>query len=485
MNKLFRLLCLVVFLAPSFARADLAKEVDALLNDRLLKKAAVGVEIIKLSDTPAGDVTVYRKDAMVPLIPASNLKLLSTAAALHKLGTDYKFRTSFLVGDGDVALVGGGDPTFGDSSLLKDRGWDVTTVFESWADELARRGIRSVRDVLIDDSIFEELSLHPNWPIDQIQKKYQAEVGGFNLNANLLEFSVRPTRPGQVVTYTTNPPATNYADVRNSCITGKSNAIWLSRQPGTNQVILRGETPSRAQLPVAVTIHDPSMYAATVFSEVLKRKGIAVTGSVRRDRTIAVQQQQSPERWRVLTILETPLVIVLNRANKDSVNLYAESLCKIVGHASTNQPGSWQNGTAALGAFLRSIGVTDSEFKIDDGCGLSKQNAISAEALSKILTYNFHSPHRDVFRASLAVAGQDGTMDDRFRGSDLRGRVFAKSGYVANVRALSGYLSTRDGQWYVFSILMNRVPDGGEVKLIQEKIVKAVDNHAASFAAGN
>lgn len=484
MKHLSRLICLALLLVPCAARADLRSDVDALLRDKLLRRAVVGVEIVRLGERPGDDRTLYRKDAQTPLIPASNLKLVTTSAALEKFGPEFKFRTQLLAGEPDVAIVGSGDPSFGDSEFLRDVGWTVTTVYEGWADQLAKRGIRSVRDVVVDDSVFDEEFFHPNWPLDQAHKRYSAEVGGVNLNANVLEFAVKPTSPGQIATYTTSP-LTDYASIRNTCLTGGRNAIWLSREIGTNQIVLRGETPSRAQVPVAVTIHDPSMYAATVFADVLRRKGINVTGTVRRDRTIAASRRAGgPARWRVLAIHETPLTTVLKRANKDSVNLYAESLCKRLGAEASGQPGSWANGTAALGAFLNTLGVADSEFQLDDGCGLSKQNAISAESLAKILTHNFHSPQRDLFRGTLAVAGTDGTMETRFRGSDLRGRVFAKSGYVARVRSLSGYLRTRDDQWYAFSILMNQVPETPEIKTIQEKIVSAIDANASAFADG-
>lgn len=487
MKRLPRLLCFLflLVLAPGIASADLASEVDAVLADRLLRRAAVGVEIVRLGERPAEDATLYRKEAQLPLIPASNLKLLTTAAALHNLGPGFKFRTSFLVGESDVAIVGAGDPSFGDAEFLRPVGWDVTTVFESWADQLLKRNITTVRDVIVDDSIFDEEFLHPNWPADQIQKRYCAEVGGLNLNANVLEFGVRPTAVGEVARYVTTPD-TAYAAVRNTCVTGNDNAIWLSREAGSNQLILRGETPARAsQVNVSVTIHDPPMYGATVFAEVLRRKGIRVTGSVRRDRSIQANRRAGgPDRWRVLAIHETPLTTVLGRANKDSVNVYAESLCKRLGFESTGSSGSWANGTAAMGEFLKSLGVPEAEFKLDDGCGLSKQNSISAAAVNRILTHGFHSAHRDLFRETLAVAGVDGTMQDRFRRSDLKGRVFAKSGYVNNVRSLSGYLQTRDGQWYAFAILMNRVPETPQIKVIQERVVQAIDSHAAAFAAG-
>ena len=487
MKHLPRLFGLLVLLIPVAAGADLRSDVDGALGDRLLRKAAVGVEIVRLGTQPAEDASLYQRDPRVPLIPASNLKLLTTAAAVDRLGPDFKFRTSFLAGEHDVALVGSGDPSFGDAEFLRPVQWDVTTVFENWADHLAKRGITSVRNVIVDDGIFDEQFLHPNWPEDQIQKRYVAEVGGFNLNANVLEFGVRPTSFGETATYVTMPQ-TQYVSVVNTCVTSDENAIWLSRTIGTNEIILRGQTPRRAaQVNVAVTIHDPPMYAATVFAEVLRRKGVAVTGTVRRDRTLAATRRAGgpgADRWRVLAIHETPLKTVLERANKDSVNVYAESLCKRLGFETTGDSGSWANGTAALGEYLKRIGVPESEFKLDDGCGLSKLNGISAAAVTRILTANHHGPNRELYRASLAVGGVDGTLARRFRNSDLRGRVFAKSGFVNGVCALSGYLRTRDDQWYAFSILMNRVSALSEMQAIQEKVVKAIDGHAATFAAG-
>ena len=167
----------------------------------------------------------------------------------------------------------------------------------------------------------------------------------------------------------------------------------------------------------------------------------------------------------MLAIHETPLTTVLDRANKDSVNLYAESLCKRLGHEATG-PARLVGKTAPLpSASFSSRSASAKPSSSSTTAAACRSRTRSAPRRStKILAYKFHSPNRDVFRASLAVAGVDGTMEDRFRGSDLRGRVFAKSGYVANVRALSGYLHASDGQWYAFSILMNRVPDAAAVK---------------------
>jgi D-alanyl-D-alanine carboxypeptidase/D-alanyl-D-alanine-endopeptidase (penicillin-binding protein 4) len=225
------------------------------------------------------------------------------------------------------------------------------------------------------------------------------------------------------------------------------------------------------------------MFAATVFAEMLAANNIRREGQVRRDNTFR-SRPAGGEGGNVVAVHETPLTTVLARANKDSMNLYAESLCKRLGREATGQPGSWANGTAALADYLRKAGVPDEQFKLDDGCGLSKENVISPHAINKVLAHAFHGKARDAFVFSLSVAGVDGTLEDRFKGSDLRGRVLGKSGYINGVRSLSGYLKAKDGQHYAFSILMNKVPDDGTIKILQEKIVKAVDTHAAGLAAG-
>jgi D-alanyl-D-alanine carboxypeptidase/D-alanyl-D-alanine-endopeptidase (penicillin-binding protein 4) len=150
------------------------------------------------------------------------------------------------------------------------------------------------------------------------------------------------------------------------------------------------------------------------------------------------------------------------------MNLYAEALCK---------RSSWENGTAATGAFLESLNISRDEFNLDDGCGLSKKNVVSPNVLAKVLEHEFHSKQRDTYMNSLAIAGIDGTFEHRFAGTDLRGRVFGKSGYVNGVSTLSGYLKGKDGQWYAFSILMNELPPGTVLgaKQLQERIVKAID----------
>jgi D-alanyl-D-alanine carboxypeptidase/D-alanyl-D-alanine-endopeptidase (penicillin-binding protein 4) len=301
-----------------------------------------------------------------------------------------------------------------------------------------------------------------------------------------VDFYLRVTSNGEPVKYIADP-TTRYISVTNTCLSGGDNAIWLSRLPGGNNVVLKGHTPYNTDVPVSVTVHDPSLFAATVFQETLATTGVTIkSANPVRDRKLRTQLLKTPidqdPSWRLLAIYETPLATVMARANKDSMNIYAEALCKRVGAAS-GEPGSWKNGTGAIAEHLLAIGVPASEFKMDDGCGLSKENVISANALCKVLSHNWHNPAtKDAYFASMSIAGKDGTLEHRFAGTDLRGRVFGKSGFVNNVRTLSGYLQAKDGNWYVFSVLINQLSDTVTGKNLQELIVKAVDTHSHELA---
>jgi serine-type D-Ala-D-Ala carboxypeptidase/endopeptidase (penicillin-binding protein 4) len=489
--------CAALLAAAPASRADLKAQIDPILTDKLLHKGLVGVEIIRLGDKPADDETVYARNASEPLVPASNLKLVTTAAALDKLGPKFRFQTVLaLLPDGNVVIIGDGDPSLGDAEYLKKAGWRSDTLFERWAVTLKENhNVRLVKDVIVDDSVFDGEFLHPRWPADQVHKRYVPEVGGLNLNVNCVDFLVQASGAGRLVSYTMDPP-NGYVSVKNTCVAGNENKIWLSRKAGTNEIILRGESRGSTQVPVSVTIHDPPVFAATVFAEMLSLKGVQRSGAVKREHGYRQRRLRDGDEgagWRVIDAYETPLTTILARANKDSMNLYAEALCKRLGYesgketAGAREPGSWANGTAAVADFLRRAGVDEKEFALDDGCGLSKHNVISPNALARVLAHEYHGKARDAYMNSLSIAGVDGTLEDRFRSSDLRdlrGRVVGKSGYINGVRTLSGFLKSKDGHAYAFSIMMNRIPDDPTVKVLQEKIVRAVDNHAASVATG-
>jgi D-alanyl-D-alanine carboxypeptidase/D-alanyl-D-alanine-endopeptidase (penicillin-binding protein 4) len=478
MKQVVKLGCLFLLSLSPLARADMPGDIDAVLHDKLLAKASVGIEMVRISDGKE----VYEHQSRTPLTPASNLKLATTSTALDKLGPDFKFRTYLYLHDGDLVLIGDGDPSMGDSEYLKRVGWRTTQVYETWAEQLKKMGVYSIRNILVDDSVFDTDTLHARWPTNQIDHWYVAEVGGLNFNINCVDFMIDATQPGRV-RYSVSPN-THYLNVENTCVAGK-NEIQLGRKPGTNDVVLRGEAAASVPGPFQETVHDPSLYAGAVLAEVVSSAGVHMTGSVQRNRNIHSHVQRNAE-WKVVGIHETPLAVALARANKDSINLYAECLAKRVGHEATGEPGSWENGAATVGAFLKKAGAAPSEFKLDDGSGLSKQNQISPHALVRVLQFNYASPSRDAFLSSLSVAGVDGTLEDRFRQTpDLKRRVIGKSGFVEGVSCLTGYLRTRDNQLYAFSIMMNGIPYKSNTlaKSLQEKIVRALDTHTNSIAA--
>ena len=480
MKQAVRLGCVLAALFCATSRADLAGDIEAVLKDKLLQKASIGIEIVRMGKTDADSKTLYEHEATTPLMPASNLKLTTTSAALDRFGPNFKFHTTLLLHHEDLVLIGDGDPSFGDAEYLRRVGWKPTTVYENWAEQLKKLGVKSIRDVVVDDSVFDETYLQPHWPTGQIDHWFVAEVGGLNFDINCVTFIIQPTAPGKRVNFILSPN-THYLTVDNSCLTGQ-NEVQLGRKPGTNEVILRGEAPGSGPSSLLETIHDPPMYGATVLLDTLASDEIPVSGQVKRDRTASAAREKAPAgEWKVVGVHETPLAVALARANKDSVNMYAESLCKRLGHEVSHESGSWENGTAAVGAFLKKAGVPESQFHLDDGSGLSRQDRVAPHVLIRVLTYDFFSPNHDTFLNSLSVSGSDGTLEERFRGSDLRHRVIGKSGFIEGVSCLSGFLKAKDNQWYAFSIMMNGIPykSNSLAKSLQEKIIHALDVHVA------
>jgi len=187
--------------------------------------------------------------------------------------------------------------------------------------------------VVVDDSIFDSEFFHQNWSDKQRLNRYEAEVSGMNLNVNCLDVFVRPTRPGEPVVCLTNPP-THFTSIENQCVTGDGKPS-LSRVIESNQMVLHGRADTANDVPISITIHDGPLFSATVFAETLSAAGLTCAQLPQRDRTIRDQMHKAlaigDKSWQVLAVHETPLTQVIDRANKDSINLYGECLCKRLG----------------------------------------------------------------------------------------------------------------------------------------------------------
>lgn len=457
-------------LASAASRSDGATQIRAVLAEQSLAQAQTAVVVIRLpSGGRSTPTVVFRHNGDVPLLPASNLKVITSAAALETLGRDFRFRTELLLRDSDLYLLGDGDPTLGDPTLTRRVGWTYDTVFRQWAAELLKRGVRQVRNIYVDDSIFDGQRVHPNWPENQLHFAYAAEVGGLNFHFNTVEVLAR-ARQGGTVELSLTPP-TRYVELRNEVRVGDKPGLAGARAAGSNRVVVRGELRPGTEDSFAITISDPALYAAEVFREVLAREGVRVTGGLSRVEQTRAAMTATPRAFTPVGVLETPLSVVLARCNKDSANLYAESLAKRLAAHATGRPGSWDGYRQTAGAFLRRLGIPEGQAVLDDGCGLSRGNRLSADALTAVLVREFTAANRDLFFESLAVGGVDGTLRSRFT-DDLRGRVYGKSGFINQVFTLSGYLRARDGDWYAFAILFN---GASGVRPLHERIVRAID----------
>jgi len=454
---------LLAALVTATALADLSGQIRSLIHRGDLKAARVAVSV---RDSESGYAIVSINDTE-PMIPASNMKVLTTGAALHLLGPEFEYRTR-LVLDGDrLIVIGDGDPAFADPELLALlhfgdlEGMNVEQFVDLWVSAVKAANVGSVSELVVDDRVFDREFVHPSWPKDQLNRRYCAEVAGFSFHLNLLHFYPRAIA-GQKPDLSRFEPFAPWLDVSENRATCRqtaqdANTFAISRPFTSNRMTFYGNVKSTYVDPAPVTVHDMPEFFARLLTERLRASGIPV-GSHR----TAAADDPVPEGVDVAPLVRTPIATVVTRCNRDSQNLFAESLLKRFGHAITSgtQPGSWSNGAAALRMVVTER-LQDDEFVRDlvvaDGSGLSRDNRVTAA----LLTAWLDSFHRDpalgrVFIDSFAIGGVSGTLDTRFRDTRFVGvTVRAKTGFIDQVSCLSGYVTSESGRSRSFSVLIN------------------------------
>ncbi|MEO1129327.1 MAG: D-alanyl-D-alanine carboxypeptidase/D-alanyl-D-alanine-endopeptidase, partial [Planctomycetota bacterium] len=458
------------------AAQDMVSELDELLQDsRLLGMLPLSVTII---DAESGSVLAAHNDTR-PMIPASNMKLLTSGVALDVFGPEFTFETMLTIAPdrGSIAIVGSGDPAFGDPELLREMDMGVEEFIDVWVQALANEDLPSAIEVVVDDRIFDREFVHPTWPEGQLNRRYCAEVAGLNFHTNVVSIYARPNAPGSVPTITVEPKAP-WLEISNRAVSvgkGKQHTAWAARAYQTNAISLRGDV-RYATSPVQVTLHDMPDFFAHLIADRLERD---------RDRTVShrpADLDEDFEGFRTLHAVRTPLATVLERCNVDSSNLYAESLLKRLGHEITGAPGSWNNGAAVVRMKLveRLDAAAGSEIIVADGSGMSRQNRVTTGIMAQWLRSMLNDDRiGEVFFESLPVAGNEGTLQKRFRGKRLGNHVRAKTGYLSGVSALSGIVRHPEtGRAVIFSIISNEKPNNvplSKVRTLEEKIVLAID----------
>lgn len=470
-----------VFPPPALAGAD-----DAALRQRLdehLKTASeadvsLGIMVI---DVDSGNVLFLHKPA-APLVPASNMKLATTAAALLELGPDFKFRTVIGTLGDDLVIFGGGDPNL--SGRFFDG--DPAAPFRQWATVLKNRGITHIKgDLVIDDSLFDNQWLHPRWPQNQYQHWYMAPVGALAANDSCIDVTISPAADdGRPADITLSPP-TSYFDLQGAITTrrGKTNNPTLYRPRNSRTLRLGGTVPlsSRPQT-YNRTVDDPGLFAATVIADTLRSEGITIGGNVVRRRVYS-DSWTFPANFKTQLIHVSPLSASVNVCNTRSQNFYAECIMKLLGAlagdagdgaAGIKRQGSWASGAKQVERALRQAGVDTDGCIFDDGGGLSDGNRLTAQATVEILKTMAKSDHWPAWRDSLAQPGDPRGTLRNWSNDALAGRVFAKTGFLNTSRCLSGYIIHEDGRRLAFSILANmpyRSSSHAAVKKLQENFL--------------
>lgn len=444
------------------SRADLAKTIDGIISQSSEKDVKFSIQIVRAD---SGQV-VYGHNADTPMIPASNMKIVTTAAALKYLGPEFEYKTRIgLIGD-SLAVTGSGDPLFGFTDIDSKEGREPNIIFQNIIAALKQKSVISINDIITDTSIFDDQRVHPNWPADQLNREYACEISGLNFHGNCVYITVKNAGKAAVISI---EPQTGYVEIINEVKTeGKGkDAVGAYPQKGKPNTFLVSGTCRKIEGPFGVTIERPAAFFGFVLAENLRRAGISVRGK------ILERPLDSGSKIIPLAEFRTPLAECLARCNKNSFSLAAESLFKTM--AACSQPsgknGGWLTEQQAIRSYLATIGANEQEFSIDDGSGLSRQNRLSANTITKILLSIYKSNNWNFYKNSLAVAGQDGTIAKYFKEKKYKGKIFGKTGYLAGVKALSGVCATGKGE-YIFSILTNNA--NGKTRDAINDIAKAI-----------
>lgn len=451
---------------------DSAKSLDAILRGHGVKGAAFAGKVINLTS----GATVYEFDADRPMTPASNAKLIVMAAAIDRLGGDFQFETILALRGKDLVIIGGGDPAFGDPKLAKARGLTITSVFREWAAALRQKGITRIEGrLLFDDSIFDAQHVHPQWPADQHLGWYEAPIGGLNFNDNCVTVNAKPSKPGSPAKLSMTPGNTAMPLVNRTRSGGKGTAS-VTRSRGNDDVVVSGSV-SRAGAIAEITVADPGLFFATALRTTLAAEGIRIDGPTVRSR-VRGSDGKVPAECRVIARHRTPLADVLNRAGKNSLGMMAEGLCKMLG-ARGGAAGSWSNGTAAVEAFVRQCGASPGQCELVDGSGLARENRLSPSATVAVLARMFKHPGRERLMQNLSHCGTDGTLEKRMR--DIPGRVIGKTGYIAGVRTLAGYVKAENGEWFAFAFYYNNAKATAPLSRAQDAACRWLAKGGADF----
>lgn len=449
---------------------------DSILNQPDLATVQYGICVADLTD----DSIVYARNAKRLFIPASNMKIITIATALKFFDPHFRFKTLLATTgtikteklNGDIVIVGRGDPTLGLSDL------------ESFAATLVRKKVSTITgNIVIVDSYFQDIVLTENsfryerlpvgWEWHYLDARYAAEVSALSVNKNTVNVRMKATKRGDRADVSLEPE-TEYVTLVSTMITkAGEDSIIIYRLWDRNSIYVSGGIGNGRERNIEVAVRNPALFAGYYFKEQLENAGIRIQGDVV-SVSNAAQAAQLLERSVIVdSAISETLVDILPEISIESDNLYAEMLLKTLG-VQYYEEGSFIAGVRMLKRLLYLTGVDTSGVSLWDGSGLSRHNLISPYALVLVLRYMHHSEYSSAFYELLPGSGE-GTLERRFKGFTTSMR--AKTGTLDAVSCLSGYV-TIDEREYCFSMMFNNFTcPRKRIERVQEEILAALVEH--------
>jgi D-alanyl-D-alanine carboxypeptidase/D-alanyl-D-alanine-endopeptidase (penicillin-binding protein 4) len=454
--------------SPAERQAWLRTRLDELIGVPVLKGAKIGIAVM---DVESGRV-LYARNEKTAYNPASNAKLITTAAALALLGPEYRFKTALYADElrgsdivGNVYIKG-----FGDPSLVTEGLWKLVS-------DLYAQGVRKLGgDIVIDDGYFDPVRMPPAFDQKQEDGPWRAPTGATSLNYNAIAVTVSPApQEGQPARVTIEPPTT-YVIVDNKARTAGTGQPQLqvaaTARGGQTLIsvtgrVLRGSEPRTFYKRIA----HPDLYVGSTLRDFFIRRGLKIAkGSIKTGTT-------PPTARLLVSHFSDPLSVLIRDVNKRSNNFMAEQILKTLGAETFGRPGTWKKGSDALARFLDEMGVPKGSYQMTNGSGLYDADRLTPQMLVQILRQSYRDFRLGAdFVASLAVAGADGTVVGRMEGGSAERYVRAKTGTLEGVSCLSGYAGAAGHPPIAFSILMNDVkgPATAEARRIQDAIAETL-----------
>jgi D-alanyl-D-alanine carboxypeptidase/D-alanyl-D-alanine-endopeptidase (penicillin-binding protein 4) len=439
-----------VFAAPPRVsdREALKKTMEAVIEKSTLKNARVGVQVRSLDD---GQI-IFSKDADELLNPASNVKLFTAAAAIWKLGPEYRFETEFLV---DPEFKEGKAKTLwvrgrGDPSITTERLYGMVS-------DILHAGVKEVQDIVVDDSWFDAERVAAGFDQEYGDRAYLAPTGALSLNWNTVGVFLRPAETaGGKATIEVEPPS-DFFVIEGDVSTGNKTQRRFTVTSSVDKDKVRQKIEAKGVVPVEKgvwsvwkKIDQPALYFGFTLKQLLVQRGVKVKGRIKGG-VVPYGQKM------LVSSQSDTLDIVLKKLNKHSSNFVAEQLIKTIGAEGRGAPGSHAKGLDVVEEFLeKEVGLARGSYVMKNGSGLNDANRFSATQMNKLLvTMMNRFQYMPEYVSSVGIAGKDGTLKYRFEGSDAVGKLRAKTGTLETVSALSGYVESVGGEHFVFSIMVN------------------------------